>query len=78
MQQLDWHVHDADGKPITMCRYAVDAARIALPQGAGATVRHGSKVVLSVQERTTSWDAAEEAAISMIAAAYGEIDRNRF
>jgi hypothetical protein len=73
VQNLDWQVYDADGKLIAMCRYAIDAARIALPQGAGATIRHGDKVALSVKARTTTWEAADDAACSMIAAAYGEI-----
>ena len=68
---LLWHVYAADGELLGKVKYAIDAARMAMVQGEGTMVRNGSRLMLDVQERDPSWEAADAAAKAMIAAAYG-------
>lgn len=72
---LLWHVYAADGELIAATRYAYSAAEMALRAGRGAKVSHTRRVVLTVGERhAATWEAADNAAKAMIAAAYGKLE----
>jgi hypothetical protein len=48
---LNWHVIDREGETRAVCRYAIDAAGLALERGIGTTVRHGHRIVLELTIR---------------------------
>jgi hypothetical protein len=66
---LRWHVVARDGEQIAVTRYAIDAARLAISNGRGTTVRHSNKLVLTVTE-DTAMEGALPVADRMIALAY--------
>jgi hypothetical protein len=69
---MRWRIFDARGDLIAATRYACDAAKLAIANGAGATVKHDVKglVVLTVMEET-ALEGALPVADAMIALAYG-------
>ena len=66
---MRWRIFDSHGELIATTRYACDAAKLAISNGPGATVRHGDKLVLSVSDKT-ALEGALPIADAMIAAAY--------
>jgi hypothetical protein len=49
---MRWRIFIARGELIAATRYACDAARLAICNGPGATVRHRDRLVLTVSEDT--------------------------
>jgi hypothetical protein len=74
VEGLNWTVFDREGEKRAACRYAIDAAELALSRGPGTRVRHGRRVVLEVADgmrADRTGDAAGRLADSMIATIYG-------
>jgi hypothetical protein len=72
---MRWRIFDPRGNLIGATRYACDAAKLAICNGPGATVRHGDKLVLTVAE-DTALEGALPTADEMIAAAYDRSPRS--
>ena len=67
---LRWHVVARDGELVAVTRFAVDAAKLAISDGLGATVRHdGQRLVLTVTDELIA-EGALPLADAMIAVAY--------